>query len=204
MASIFTLAEPILATGFAVGAAYLNLERFRYRNKIRNKARSLHDELSKKQGYDNYRDFREIKLIKYLSDLKDHDPMGDDNPSSVDGAMPKNAGLACLTYKLLYSKHFDRWACIITAGSAFLGLILGVTQSADLTNFSLPDGKEAGWKWFILVLSIIPCFLPLIFIKVGNWIVERLIKDAQEAYDRIAGVLKAGISEKAKLNPESK
>lgn len=199
--SIFTLAEPVLATGFAVGATYLNLERFRYRDKIRNRATVLHDELSKKQNYKKYKNFDTVKLIKYLSGLKDHDPMGNDHAATAtDEDPPSNAGFACWCYNIFYCKHLDRRVCIFSTGLAFLGLILGVAAAADLMPFHNLVFENTILNYVILSGAILACLMPLAFIKGGNAIVRRLGEDAQKAYNQIAEVLQDEIAEKATLN----
>ena len=199
--SIFTLAEPILATGFAVGATYLNLERFRYRDKIRRRATALHDELSKKQNYQKYRNFDTVKLIKYLSGLRDHDPMGNDHQSSKEEEQepPANAGLACWCYNAFYCKHFDRNACVASTGLAFLGLMLGVMAAANLVPYTDLKFTNTFANVIVLVLAVTACLLPLAFIKGGNAIVRRLGSDAQKAFDQIAEVLQDEIAAKATL-----
>ena len=190
-----------MATGFAVGATYLNLERFRYRDKIRSRATTLHDDLSKKQNYTKYRNFDTVKLIKYLSGLRDHDPMGNDHAKNGDNAAaPPNAGLACWAYNTFYCKHLDRRICVFTCSVSFIGLFLGVTHSAGLLSILDFNLEKAWFSWIVIFSGVLACLLPLAFIKGGNAIVRRLGADAQKAYDQIAGVLQEGISEKASLN----
>ncbi len=192
--SILPQLEPVCGAGFAVGVAYLNLERFRYRNKIRQQANKYKTDLSKSSKYKKLEELNldGVALISYLSGLQDHDPMGDNNGKN-QSKVPDNAGWACTVYNLFFRKHVDRKICLVTSFLSFCGLLLGVLYSSELTSWLKGFFDSPVGGWIAVVVLALCTAIPLMFVWMGSSIVKRLSKNAKSAFDQIAGILKADI-----------
>jgi len=199
--SILPQLEPVCGIGFAVGLAYLNLERFRYRNKIRQKADGYMQGLTKNAA--SFQKLKEINptsllLISYLSGLQDHDIVGHKNGKN-NSKPPEKSGSACWIYNKLYRKHRDRKICITTCAVSFVMLLLGVLSSTNLVSAVDYVFNIAFVAWLSVVVLSLCVITPLAFVKLGNWIVEKLSEDADKAFDEIARILKVAIPEEATI-----
>ena len=183
--------------GLALNLAYINLERFRYRSKIRLHARKELERLKSKGGAEIPEEFIEIrnyKLVKYLSALPDNDA---DIAKRGDKSEEKNneevwpEGLWPKIYKYLFDKHQDRiFSFLMVIVSTFL-LVVGVAHSIGHAQCisCLFSNEWILLSFYILVASVIfPMFFVMLGTRVVRWGTDIASENVAELEKMMQGV----------------
>lgn len=185
--------EPLTAGALALNLAYLNLERFRYRDKIRSRARTELDRLNG-GGSDNtprkLLENRWFQEVDRLAALPNHDPTGDDDlrSASYRGNGPLPAGPWGRIYNGFYERHQDMYVtCILTVYSIFL-LALGTAHSSGIliSTSCWFSADLIAFTFWGLVVSILA---PIAFVIVGKQIVRWGKDVSKENVNGLVGLL---------------
>ncbi len=177
--------ESISAGGLAMSLAYLNMERFRYRTKIRESAGSETLKLEKMDGYEHCEKLEQVKIFKYLSGLKDNDDLG-----KVHGKQAKftfSLSLSLLIYNLLFDKHIDRKGGMCFVLLCAFVLVIGVAHSIGISFAE--SWFSASWIRYWFALMTISIAYPLLMMLAGWYVVKRLISKGSAAAQQITEVL---------------
>jgi len=176
--------EPIVGASLALNLAYLNLERFRYRSRIRNKAAERLEKLKEMSAYEQIQVHRDVTLLQRLAELRDHDDMGSDPLANDVGAPPceDKSTWSERCYNALFAKHTDNRVCIGFSALCAILLFLGVQHSYGISHYTAlafdnPSSINL-WAWTVAVTGLWPVFL----VGIGWGIVRSLKKSADEAY----------------------
>lgn len=161
--------EPISATALAINISYLNLERFRYRKRIRDPAREQ-VALLRKVGdsfLESIRDQDQTVELVWLAAIDDADK---NNPTSPL-KRPRSIGPWGWVYRILFHQHIDLWLSgIMTAislGALFIGPIHELNLAPWSEKYFIGVGAWASW----IVLSSC-ALLPVVFVFMGRRVVK--------------------------------
>jgi hypothetical protein len=189
MTSLLPLLEPVLGIGFALNLAYIGLERFRYRDKIREHAKPLLDSLiGVHQGTrktDLYKDL--VRLSGLPNDEKDGTP----------GKSGLKRGRWAWFYRNWFECNWDREAAILSAFAIGILLFFGVGHqigSLEWSNSTFKAGE--GWwpphitHWYYL--SGFLAGLPVLNVCFGRWVVRAGIDEADYLYSETKNSLQQG------------
>jgi hypothetical protein len=159
--------------GFALGLAYLNLERFRYRAKIRDFAAQsisrFNTEGVKEKG-ELQSGYGRIQRYATLANNGHTDRI----PSNRIVKLGK--GVWCAIYGWLFEFHSDRDFVGLFTFLAALTIVLGVAENtfAHLKPMQSPDAQKL-FFWLALTSMLLPPF----FVWIGN----KVVVDAKNQID---------------------
>ena len=161
--------EPISATALAINIAYLNLERFRYRKKIREPAREQLERLHRFDGdfLKNISKQDQTVELVWLAGIDDADK---NNPTSPP-QRPRSIGLWGWVYNLLFHQHIDLWLVGIMTAISLMALFIGPIHELNLAPWSEKyfAGTGAWVSWVVLLLCTL---LPIAFVFMGRRVVK--------------------------------
>lgn len=185
--SVLANLEPLLATAFGVNIAYLSLERFRYRSKIRDHA---------KENLGRFKDggsgvpsrlisnkwYKEVSRLASLGNNDSDLPKPKSGPATLpDGRWPA-------VYAYLFEHHRDRKLCILLAFVLSALLLTGVAHQVFVLKpvrcFFTPSYIPITF-WFGVVAAI----LPTIFMHLGSKVVRWGTHYSTECVDNLLEVM---------------
>jgi hypothetical protein len=157
--------EPIAGISFALNLAYLGLQRFRYRQAIKEHVSKSMGELS--NASQNTKDTRLYKAIARLSSLSETD-------RKLFKSSDKNANLTgawSFFYERLFECNQDRIITILGSLLSALVIILGVFHSTNASCFAENLFKFDYISYWICGI-ILAQVLPVSFVVLGNFVVS--------------------------------
>ncbi len=164
--------EPIAGIAFALNLAYLGLQRFRYRQAIREHVSKSMGEL--RDASQNTKDTRLYKAVARLSSLGETD-------RKLFRSSDKNAnlnGVWSFFYEWLFECNQDRLIAIAGGLLSVAIVILGVFHNSNGSCFAENAFKFdyiVYWIWLIVFTQA----LPVTFVLLGNYVVHGAIKFAE-------------------------
>lgn len=175
--------EPLAGAALAINLAYLGLQRFRYREKIRAAAESERKifEHAEKTAPENIKAMRYYAQLRDLCSLSNHDL--DDIPGANKDARINN-GFWSAIYHHLYRKHRDRYIAYTGAGLAGVTLTTGVAVNIgtwSLASYLYSETSAPLW-FYVLILA---CAAPISMVYVGRQIVFYAAGHAKECREEI-------------------
>lgn len=196
--------EPILGAALALNSAYLALDRFRHRIKIRNHA-SRKLEIFQPNGEPppkRLTDSKYYKTLALLAGLPDNDKEVGQNGGKAK--VPMGWGTV---YGVLFHNHHDRHVAWLFVGVASILLIVGVGHATSIDQFSqcLFTVRNIGWSFF---LGLVMIAYPTIAAWLGFNVVRSLTVYCTDEVDELNKLLTEQIPEAAedldeKLKPQS-
>lgn len=173
-ASMLATFEPIAGAALAINLAYLNLERFRYKRRMRRRAHQALEEVFGKSAKvpEECKGTVSYKRLERLLDIKDHD--GPDDPSAKkkkkNGASLQSE-LGDMIFMYLFEWNFDFILSFIFAFAAAFVLIAGVAHGALYWEWSygLATGWQASVVFYFLIFAM---FFPVGFVGCGRLVVR--------------------------------
>lgn len=155
----------LASSALAIGLAYLNLDRFRYRENIRDHAREalalLRDRSSSVDK--DHEDKGIYQGIRFLAML------GAPSPDTRLKEIIPSLRLRRI-YPWIYASNKDRWFTVFCVMYSMFVLFIGRGYGIGMSRFSF---LASGWllwpSYAILVLGIIA---PVFLVLIGNWIRE--------------------------------
>jgi hypothetical protein len=170
--TVLPLLEPVAGLGLALGLAYLNLEKFRYRSQIRDKALKALEQLkvngSTPEIFGNSPAYARIKTLAALPDNNENDQARQQKANVPDGFWNK-------TYRHLFEFHKDKNIVIFTSVASAVVLIVGVALQVGQLTFLECIFSPSIVKILFWVLAFSVMF-PMALVRAGNKVVESMWK----------------------------
>lgn len=174
------LLEPILGVALALNLAYIGLPRFRYRSKIAKAVQELMAACGWKEPSEELSNRKWYKAVARLARL-------DIYKGSFFSKSPSNdfKGAWVFWYEWIFMCHVDRSIAVVSSFLAITLMALGVIHSIPIYGWY--EGlftKEITYLifWFVIFL----CILPVLFVFLGKYVVDRAIADAKAEIEDLA------------------
>jgi hypothetical protein len=185
-------------TGLAINLAFLNLDRFRYRQLVRKHAQKKLTELDEERSIaDGAKTTKWYCEVKYLAGLADNDPLEkhtdqDAHAEKQDERPPD--GVWSWVYRSVFEKHRDRFISFSLSAFCLLVIVLGPLQDAELiTVFNCYFTDGVIWLlWGMLTASIL---LPIGFMRLGMGVVHWATQYANTNIAELAKMKKKVVKE---------
>lgn len=195
-----SLLHTVAATSLAINLAYLNLDKFRYRKKIKHVAQTAIDDCCEGVAElpDGFWKFTNFRAMARLSDSDEVNGSKNPEPGNIKKGYIKDFSLL---YRIFLFHHQDRWTCGIICLLSILVIWLGTAQ--DVFTYKVAEIANSHSLFIFLDLFLsFGCFVPAIFVFVG----ARSIKWAEE-YARTCSIEMSEFLKKpakeAKFKPNS-
>lgn len=163
LASLLPNLEPILGAAFALNLAYIGLERFRYRKKIREYARVTMGDLAVNPP-SHFPTTSVYKSVHRLANLGDNERKLFQKSKNGD-LTGKWSGV----YEYLFECHQDRGLAVAAAFLSVAGLTLGVAHNIGITwlDWAFSTDWISYWFW----LNVFFLALPVTLVGLGRYAV---------------------------------
>lgn len=190
----------------AINLAYLNLERFRYRKKIREHAREVKERLSTDvngesphEGSELYQRVVRLSALPDEINYKKKSTKGnlEVNESWDMGEVPGD--IWWRIYRFLFERHQDRVIVFCTTGVSLVMFFLGTAHSVDHLS-SIACWFESGAIWLYVVTAALVA--PIILVFLGSQIVGWGTKHASWCIAKIEEIMAKQVDE-AELKPKN-
>jgi hypothetical protein len=196
--SLFATLEPLCGAALTFSLAYLSLDRFRYRERIRTAAQLQLKLLPQRESprIRTIAHLTQYQMLIRLAALPDNDPIGSQSDTSkAESTIRSRRGFHWDLedeYQLLFGRHFDRKTTQYIAFATAAVLILGVVSRM----FPTIEGS-INWPPIIRGMSIAISSSALLFPAAMAWrggeITRGLVEEAEYAKRQLAGTIKADI-----------
>ena len=169
-----SLLHTVAATSLAINLAYLNLDKFRYRKKIKQIAQTAIDDCCEGVAElpDGFWKFANFRAMARLSDSDEVNGSKNPQPNNIRKGYIKDFSIL---YRIFLFHHQDRWTCGIICLVSILVIWLGTAQDVFAYRVSEIANSHSLFLLLDLFLSL-GCLVPAIFVFVGS----RSIKWAEE------------------------
>lgn len=186
--SDFPQLSSLAETTLAINLAYLNLQRFRYREQIRQRASSELDALGSESVLPkSILESDQFKEILYLARLKNNDGLDDTkNHKKIFAASP-SGGWAFL-YRFIFANHQDLGAAIMLSIFSTLILLAGTAEGIHAAPYFTKYATD-GWALFYFVVLSMGLLFPMIFVLSGRRVVRKGCNHAVKAGKQLAALL---------------
>lgn len=172
-AAQLTKLEPLAGFALALNLAYLNLQRWRYKQQVKKIAQNALDEL-KEGGKSslNHEYLNQFNTLKYLAD---HNHKWRKLPASIKA------------FDVIFGRESDIKLSVIFAVIAFFILSVGVAHQIEIGEAFLGIATSRNTKiaFFLLMISVI---LPGFFVLGGRKFVEHISGFTNECAEEIASI----------------
>ena len=174
--------EPLAGFSLALNLAYLNLQRWRYKEQVKSIAKKALDELheSNPQG-SNHTGLNQFNSLMYLTG---------------DAHKWRKLPVFLQVFDIIFGKETDIKLSATFTVCAFIILATGVMHQIHIGRFLLPLATYGGTQigFWILISSL---GIPVAFVWGGRKFVERMTGFAKECADEIASIYVNKIDEVA-------
>ena len=208
--------EPLAGAALAISLAYLNLDRFRYRSRIREHARK---ELARFAGdasglarLARNRWFRQVQFLAALPDndrlskksMEEHRKEAEKNGEIKNGNSETKSGMPDglwgKIYLIFFSVHQDRYATYVFTLIALIALLFGCAHQIGVWTFTqcLGSGKLLIFMFYLLSLCVLA---PILFVMMGRrvvvWAMEYATSCCTDLEEPMQGAVKKAVQDAA-------
>ena len=173
--------EPILGATLALNLAYVALPRFRYRSQMRETARGMLAELEDLEADQKRAPW--YRTLSYLAALEN-----DGSQKSLD-RKSSPSGVWFTAYKIVYSRHADRWATIAFAVLCYVFLTLGVAHGLWPKSY-WADFFTGLVITLIFYFTVLMAVIPVFLAWWGGRIVMSAIDYCEREFDSIKAIMR--------------